>query len=286
MAAWICRRAPATAAAATSLVSRLKLARADSADVRSAANSIVDQSMRASTSYEHAALRRVRSSLQSDRGLFERILPVPVVVQREILHFAERVVDVYSNNQHCGGCDIACPAGTQCNYGTCTCTQAGYTLCGSTCYDLANDPRHCGSCTNSCPGNYTCTGGQWKCPDPTVGTAVRLTNNSIDEYVPAVAFDGRTSVSPMPKAPAASRPTCASHCSIPTALSYLTRRLPPTPATECRADPVSRGRAPSTPWSGTTRARASCSNVSTQLEPPKARRSMSPAARIHLKTPR
>ena len=99
-------------------------------------------------------------------------------------------VDVYSNNQHCGGCDVACPAGTQCNFGTCTCTQAGYTLCGSTCYDLANDPRHCGSCTNSCPGNYTCTGSQCKCPDPTVGTAVRLTNNSIDEYVPAVAWDG------------------------------------------------------------------------------------------------
>ena len=194
-------------------------------------------------------------------------------------------VDVYSNNQHCGGCDIACPAGTQCNFGTCTCTQAGFTLCGSTCYDLTNDPRHCGSCTNSCPGNYTCTGSQCKCPDPTVGTAVRLTNNSIDEYVPAVA--GRNaSVSLMPKTPAASRPTCASHCSIPTALSYLTGRLPPTPPTECRADPVSRGRAPSTPSSGTTRGRASCSNVSTQLEPPRARRSMSLAACIHLKTPR
>ena len=98
--------------------------------------------------------------------------------------------DTYSNNQHCGACDRACPAGTRCSAGTCVCEQAGQTLCDTTCYDLMSDPRHCGTCTNSCPGNYTCSSGQCKCPDPTVGTPVRLTNNSIDEWAPVAVWDG------------------------------------------------------------------------------------------------
>jgi hypothetical protein len=99
-------------------------------------------------------------------------------------------VDFYSNNQHCGACDRACPSGTTCSFGQCACNQSGFTLCGTSCYDLQTDATHCGSCTNDCPGNYACTAGQCKCPAPIVGTAVRVTNNVLDDIRVSAAWDG------------------------------------------------------------------------------------------------
>ncbi|MDF2698328.1 MAG: Tryptophan synthase alpha chain [Labilithrix sp.] len=83
-------------------------------------------------------------------------------------------------DQHCNGCDDACPAGQPCHYvfGTlykCGCDD-GETLCpGSRCRRTDDDVEHCGGCFRTCPGvglsawhfEATCTFGVCggKCAD-------------------------------------------------------------------------------------------------------------------------
>ena len=66
------------------------------------------------------------------------------------------------NDQHCGGCGIACPAGTKCRSDfrleglRCACPSPTvdcspdprFTLC----VDLSSDPTNCGACGRVCPG--------------------------------------------------------------------------------------------------------------------------------------
>lgn len=99
-------------------------------------------------------------------------------------------VDLYFDADHCGECDNACPAGTHCSYGGCVCDTAGQTLCDDSCFDLSTDADHCGACDNDCGGTYVCSGGACNCPDPTVGTAVRVTNDAGNDWGPAAAFNG------------------------------------------------------------------------------------------------
>ena len=99
-------------------------------------------------------------------------------------------VDTSSSSAHCGDCDRACPAQTHCGSGACTCDQAGLSLCGSSCVDLQTDENHCNTCDNACSGNFQCMGGACRCPDPLLGAEVRLTNDSIVDNEPAVAWDG------------------------------------------------------------------------------------------------
>ncbi len=67
--------------------------------------------------------------------------------------------------------DTDCPSGSICVAATCSpgCSpqqacQAGFTCCGSKCYDLLNDVDHCGTCPNACeaPENadVECNNGQ------------------------------------------------------------------------------------------------------------------------------
>lgn len=88
---------------------------------------------------------------------------------------------------HCGACDVACPAGTTCSSFSCRCDVAGQTLCGSSCFDLANDPLHCGSCTTACVAGRTCTAGACVCPSPVASSAIRLTTSIAASEAPAVA---------------------------------------------------------------------------------------------------
>jgi len=104
---------------------------------------------------------------------------------------ANACVDVWTNNKHCGACDRACPAQTHCTGGGCTCDTAGQTLCpNNKCFDLQNDPKNCGACGNDCGGGFICAAGKCACPEPTVGTAVRLFDNTLSEQNPAAAWDG------------------------------------------------------------------------------------------------
>jgi hypothetical protein len=64
------------------------------------------------------------------------------------------------------------------------------TNCDGTCANLSSDEEHCGTCDNACDGLESCDGGSCRCPAPTVGAAVRLTNNAQDDLRPSAAWDG------------------------------------------------------------------------------------------------
>lgn len=53
------------------------------------------------------------------------------------------------------GSALGCSAGP----GGTSCINAGFTLCGSTCYDLQNDANHCGSCIGACSPSQACVAG-------------------------------------------------------------------------------------------------------------------------------
>jgi hypothetical protein len=85
-----------------------------------------------------------------------------------------RCTDPRIDQNHCGGCDNPCSAGTYCADGRCvegtppppTCESPGK-LCpdgagGSYCVDVTRDPRHCGDCGQSCPAYYSCVEGTCK----------------------------------------------------------------------------------------------------------------------------
>lgn len=73
-------------------------------------------------------------------------------------------VDTIDDIQNCGGCGIACGTNEECVGGACVCA-ATYSLCGSTCVRLTDDPNHCGICNRACSGlyavtaPYVCSGG-------------------------------------------------------------------------------------------------------------------------------
>jgi hypothetical protein len=85
-------------------------------------------------------------------------------------------------NEHCNGCNDACPTGKQCGQVTfgvyaCLCEDDAETFCGGFfspfCKRLDDDPQNCGGCDRICPGLYlpnfsaTCTYGVCggKCAD-------------------------------------------------------------------------------------------------------------------------
>ncbi len=90
-------------------------------------------------------------------------------------------VDPQWDDRNCGGCAIACPAGSQCLYGSCapavqcsskntgaTCLVASGEVgicCGNGCVDTNGDPQNCGGCATSCPVGAACQGGSCFFPD-------------------------------------------------------------------------------------------------------------------------
>ncbi len=59
-------------------------------------------------------------------------------------------------DEHCGGCNDACPAGKRCLLSNgkyaCECEDDRLTLCGVFCADLDSDVENCGGCERACPG--------------------------------------------------------------------------------------------------------------------------------------
>ena len=64
-------------------------------------------------------------------------------------------VDVETDADHCGDCATACPDGTLCSAGSCSCF-GGEALCESSCVNLDADPQHCGDCGTACGPNKVC----------------------------------------------------------------------------------------------------------------------------------
>jgi hypothetical protein len=69
-------------------------------------------------------------------------------------------VNVASDTDHCGGCDIACPTDEVCRTGTCqSMCASGGTSCNGQCVTLGDDTSNCGACGNACAPGSTCAGG-------------------------------------------------------------------------------------------------------------------------------
>ena len=69
-------------------------------------------------------------------------------------------VNPRTDNQHCGGCGMAClVAGTTCVNGACACA-ALQTLCGGRCTLTDSDPANCGMCGQACAAGEVCNRGR------------------------------------------------------------------------------------------------------------------------------
>lgn len=93
-------------------------------------------------------------------------------------------VDLNTNNNHCGSCDVSCPNGGQvlnarsiCTNGQCVMScNAGYADCNGIpddgCEQVLDDPNNCGTCGHKCAADQPCidiapyvTIGKCGCPD-------------------------------------------------------------------------------------------------------------------------
>ena len=77
-------------------------------------------------------------------------------------------IDVTSDPNNCGGCDVVCPSGGACVNGSCAgcgpsgnACDTGQMCCGSNgCKSLDSDVNNCGACGTVCPSGVTCVSGQ------------------------------------------------------------------------------------------------------------------------------
>lgn len=92
-------------------------------------------------------------SLYNDQFLCVGNCPPPFSV------CGEQCVDLGGDPQHCGSCDVKCPA--LCQQGDCVerCT-APFVECNGQCVNTGDNPAHCGACFNRCDPGETCTQGQ------------------------------------------------------------------------------------------------------------------------------
>jgi pectate lyase len=85
-----------------------------------------------------------------------------------------------TDNAHCGACNNACPAGSSCVQGACSCPGGGV-LCAGSCVDTNSDAANCGACGAACEAGRVCLGGSCQCPQPLAscgGACVDLTSDA------------------------------------------------------------------------------------------------------------
>lgn len=74
------------------------------------------------------------------------------------------VVDVMTDEAHCGRCDNACDAVFgECVGGVCGCSGEGMQVCGGRCVDVLWDPLHCGGCGQAVGPAGACVRGERRC---------------------------------------------------------------------------------------------------------------------------
>jgi len=89
------------------------------------------------------------------------------------------IIDLDTDNRHCGSCDTICSADSRCTGGRCVPCAEGYATCGradaARCsVDLTSDNVNCGGCDTACSADTRCVGGRCvPCPDG-FGTCGRL----------------------------------------------------------------------------------------------------------------
>ena len=88
-------------------------------------------------------------------------------------------VDTSTDTANCGSCGNACPAGTPCTGGTCSCPTS-LTVCGTFCVDLGTSNLNCGACGNACPATQSCVGGTCQCAAGRNHCAGRCVNEATD----------------------------------------------------------------------------------------------------------
>lgn len=109
---------------------------------------------------------------------------------QEYCESAGTCVTLNGNDQHCGGCDNVCPAETSCVGSACACDDTTTLFCDGECKTASTDEENCGACGNVCAAGEECIDGQCGCPLPAMGSALRLTDNGVDDRRPALAWDG------------------------------------------------------------------------------------------------
>jgi hypothetical protein len=67
-------------------------------------------------------------------------------------------VDLQTNSEHCGLCDVVCGGDLVCEMGQCSC-PAGKTDCAGTCVDFNTDKFNCGACATACAAGQVCSTG-------------------------------------------------------------------------------------------------------------------------------
>ncbi len=98
--------------------------------------------------------------------------------------------DVTSDSDHCGECDRECPAGNDCEAGTCVesdcdpaCIGEHEICCAGRCYDSWYDDHNCGGCGVDCPDGQTCVSGVCEvslCVPPCAGGDVCCTSTCVN----------------------------------------------------------------------------------------------------------
>jgi hypothetical protein len=70
-------------------------------------------------------------------------------------------VDLATDAEHCGACDVACGEGERCQASACELDpcEPGLTECSDSCVDLLTDGANCGSCGLACEAGETCFEG-------------------------------------------------------------------------------------------------------------------------------
>ena len=92
-------------------------------------------------------------------------------------------VDTQSDEDHCGGCGMACGSGEACEMGSCVLVCGPGTIeCGGTCVDTDVDPAHCGGCDMACATGEFCVEGACSasCPAPNTDCDGTCTNTDTD----------------------------------------------------------------------------------------------------------
>jgi len=84
--------------------------------------------------------------------------PAPTCSGEDVL-CGRSCVDTQSDPRHCGGCDVACPAGVGCVDGACTGCPEGWERCGDGCVDVRTAAAHCGACGSACAPGEACVDG-------------------------------------------------------------------------------------------------------------------------------
>jgi len=71
-------------------------------------------------------------------------------------------VDLMSDGENCGVCDIECRTDQECIDGACHCLPY-LTYCGGICVDTLTDPENCGICGIACDSGEQCVNGVCRC---------------------------------------------------------------------------------------------------------------------------